>query len=284
MRIVSNLPFIIILAAAISCSKHSPQSTSQVRPRIVDKGYTTPQEYSGYTSLWKDEFEGNAVDLGSWSFETGRGGNGWGNNELQYYTDKNASVEQGYLIITAKKENVADANYSSARMITKGKKNFLFGRIDIRAKLPEGQGIWPALWMLGANIDSVGWPSCGEIDIMELVGHEPSKVYGTMHWGPHYTKHRSKGYWNILTNGKYSDEFHVYSLIWKTDELKVLVDDKEFFTFTAADAAPDEYPFNAPHYLIFNVAVGGNWPGPPDSATKFPQQMIVDYVRVFQPQ
>jgi beta-glucanase (GH16 family) len=283
MRIAGNLPLVIILTA-ISCSKHSPQSSSLVKPHIDDKGYTTPQQYSGYTSLWKDEFEGNAVDPGSWSFETGRGGNGWGNNELQYYTDKNASVEQGYLIITAKKENVADANYSSTRMITKGKKNFLFGRIDIRAKLPEGQGIWPALWMLGANIDSVGWPACGEIDIMELVGHEPSKVYGTMHWGPHYTQHRSKGYWNILASGKYSDEFHVYSLIWKTDEIKVLVDDNEFFAFTAADTAPDEYPFNAPHYLLFNVAVGGNWPGAPDASTKFPQQMIVDYVRVFKPQ
>ncbi len=264
-----------------ACNKHSAQGGSKVA--ISDEGFKTPESYNGYQLVWRDEFD-KEIDKLSWTFEIGRGHNGWGNNELQYYTDQNATVQDGYLIITAKKEDVRGAEYSSTRMITKGKKEFTFGRIDIRAKIPEGQGVWPALWMLGANIDSVGWPASGEIDIMEVVGHEANKVYGTMHWGPHHTQHKSKGNFKILGTGKFSDKFHVYSLLWKPDEINVLVDDEVYFTFTRADAGDDPYPFNSPHYLLFNVAVGGNWPGSPDASTVFPQHMIVDYVRVFQPQ
>jgi beta-glucanase (GH16 family) len=281
---VSRSTTLLVLLASLACNKHTAQGTQQVAEKIEDKGYTSAASYSNYRLVWRDEFEGSVIDESSWTFEIGRGQNGWGNNELQYYTNKNATVQQGYLVITAKKENVADAAYTSTRMITKGKKEFKFGRIDIRAKLPYGQGIWPALWMLGANIDSVGWPASGEIDIMELLGHEPNKSYGTMHWGPHHTQHKSKGNSITLPSGNFSEEFHVFSLDWKADTLRVLVDDKEFFALTAGDVVPDPYPFNAPHYLLFNVAVGGNWPGSPDASTRFPQHMIVDYVRVFQPQ
>lgn len=272
------------IISILSCNKHSAQRTTPAPPTIVDKGYNSPANYDGYRLVWSDEFSGKEIDQNSWVFETGRGGNGWGNNELQYYTRENAETSQGYLVITARKEQLNGAAYTSSRMITKGKKDFRFGRIDIRARIPQGQGIWPALWMLGANVDTIGWPLSGEIDIMEVVGHEANKVYGTMHWGSDSGHHRSKGLWNILSSGKYSDEFHVYSLLWKENEIRVMVDDREYFKLTKNDVDPDPYPFNKPHYLLFNVAVGGNWPGSPDATTVFPQQMIVDYVRVFEPQ
>jgi beta-glucanase (GH16 family) len=165
-------------------------------------------------------------------------------------------------------------------MITKGRKSFLHGRVDIRAKLPEGQGIWPALWMLGDNIDSIGWPACGEIDIMEMIGHQPGTLYGTMHWGD--TAHHSKGNSLVLSSGKFNDEFHVFSLLWELGSIKLLLDNSEYFTLAKNEVAPDRYPFDEPQFFIFNVAVGGNWPGSPDASTVFPQRMIVDYLRVFQ--
>ena len=265
-----------------SCGKQNAQR-GPVEPevRIVDKGYKTPTTYSGYSPQWSDEFSADTIDSTAWSFEIGRGGNGWGNDELQYYTAANAKVRNGFLVITARKESMGGAAYTSSRMITKNKKHFKFARIDIRAKLPSGQGIWPALWMLGANIDTVGWPLCGEIDIMEMVGHEPNKIYGTLHWGSSTGTHRSEGFWTTMPTGKYSDEFHVYSLLWQEDSISIMVDDKPYFRFSPADVEPDTYPFNAPYYLLFNVAVGGTWPGSPDESTVFPQQMVVDYVRVF---
>jgi beta-glucanase (GH16 family) len=167
-------------------------------------------------------------------------------------------------------------------MTTQNKKNIKFGRIDIRAKLPVGKGLWPALWMLGENITSVGWPACGEIDIMELVGTNPSRVHGTMHWKALNGANINKGGSHDLAGGDYSQQFHVYSIVWTQNMIKWYVDDVLFFTGTAADLAGANYPFNANHFLIFNVAVGGNWPGPPDAGTVFPQRMFVDYVRVFQ--
>ena len=167
-------------------------------------------------------------------------------------------------------------------MTTQGKKEFKFGRIDIRAKLPVGKGIWPALWMLGANINTVGWPVCGEIDIMELVGTNPARVHGTMHWKPVSGASINKGGSYDLSSGNFSDRFRVFSIIWEEDKVRWFVDDVLYFTFTKADVGAANYPFNAPQFLIFIVAVGGNWPGPPDASTFFPQRMYVDYVRVFQ--
>jgi len=247
-------------------------------------GYTTPITYPGYTLVWKDEFEGSTLDLNNWNQETGNGSNGWGNNELEYYTNspKNTFLSNGNLIIEARKESINGFNYSSGRMTTQNKKTFTFGRIDIRAKLPTGKGIWPALWMLGTNINIVSWPACGEIDIMELIGTYPGRVYGTMHWKPVTGTNTNKGSEYNLSSGNYSQQFHVFSIIWSQDMIKWLVDDQLFFTGTKADVGSANYPFNAPEFFIFNVAVGGNWPGSPDAGTEFPQRMFVDYVRVFQ--
>jgi hypothetical protein len=249
----------------------------------VANGYMTPLSYSGYSLVWSDEFDGNSLNMNNWTYETGRGNWGWGNNELQFYQDgtKNALVQNGTLIITAKKEAAGNAEYSSARIKTQDKKSFRFGRIDIRARLPKGQGIWPALWMLGSDITQVGWPACGEIDIMELVGHKPNEVFGTAHWGTSApSTYSSKVY--RLAAGDYSDSFHVFSVVWTENKIEWYVNDVKYHTITPANTG-SVYPFNKEHFFIFNVAVGGTWPGNPDTTTRFPQSMEVDYVRVFQP-
>ncbi|MEY4904071.1 MAG: hypothetical protein RLZZ292_1886 [Bacteroidota bacterium] len=247
-------------------------------------GYTTPDNYSGYKLAWADEFNGTKIDLNNWGYDIG--GSGWGNKESQYYTNdaKNSYLKNGKLVIEAIKEKVGGNEYSSARMITKGKKEFMFGRIDIRAKLPFGQGIWPALWMLGANISQVNWPACGEIDIMELLGHDMKTSYGTIHWGnTGDTKSKNtQGVYKLTTAKTFADEFHVFSLDWEKDKLNILVDDNVIFSTTAAKLGANPYPYNNPNFFILNVAVGGEWPGYPNASTTFPQRMEVDYVRVFQ--
>lgn len=244
-------------------------------------GYTTPDSYSGYTLAWSDEFDGNAVNTSNWTYE--QGGNGWGNNELENYTDRrqNSFVSNGNLIIEARRETVGSNDYTSARMVTKNKKVFKYGRIDIRAKLPKTQGIWPALWMLGNNIDAVGWPACGEIDIMELLGQEPSKMYTTLHYGSSAATHQSYGTNYSLTGETFDEKFHVFSVDWKEDSVKMYVDDNQVFACNKSVVGVP-YPFNDDFFFIFNIAVGGNWPGSPDGTTAFPQRMFVDYVRVFQ--
>jgi beta-glucanase (GH16 family) len=247
-------------------------------------GYITPLSYPGYTLAWQDEFNGTILDMTSWNQELGNGSNGWGNNELEFYTNstKNTLVSNGNLVIEARKEAISGFNYSSGRMTTQHKRTFTYGRMDIRAKLPVGKGIWPALWMLGSNITSVSWPACGEIDIMELVGTNPNRSHGTMHWKPVTGSNTSKGAYYDLPSGNFSQEFHVFSIIWSQDQIRWYVDDHLFLTTSKADVGTANYPFNAPQFFIFNVAVGGNWPGPPDNGTAFPQRMFVDYVRVFQ--
>jgi hypothetical protein len=239
-------------------------------------GFTAPESYPGLNLVWNEDFSGKTLNSSVWTNETG--GGGWGNNELQNYTNSsnNTFLSGGFLIIEARKELSGVRDYSSARIISKDKKTFTYGRIDIRAKLPKGQGIWPALWMLGNNISQIGWPACGEIDIMELLGHEPQKVYGTIHWGPQGGSSIHIGGNFSLTNGFFSDSFHVFSLKWEQNQLITLVDNVPFFTGAKSD------PFDKPFFFIMNVAVGGNWPGNPDGTTLFPQRMIVDYIKVFQ--
>lgn len=251
---------------------------------VDNTGYSTPLSYPGYNLVWSDEFSGSNLDLTAWNQEIGNGSGGWGNNELEYYTNslKNVFLSNGNLIIEARKEAISGFNYSSGRMTTQNKKNFKFGRIDIRAKLPVAKGMWPALWMLGANITSVGWPACGEMDIMELVGSSPGRVRSTMHWKSANGTHLSKGADYNSTSGDFSQQFHVFSIVWTQDVIKSYIDDKLYLTTTVADVGVPNYPFNADQFLIFNVAVGGDWPGPPDATTPFPQRMFVDYVRVFQ--
>jgi beta-glucanase (GH16 family) len=244
-------------------------------------GYTTPSSYPGYTLKWNDEFNGSSIDQNNWNYDLGA--SGWGNNELQNYTSQSANsyIANGSLVIEAIKG--PNGNYTSARMITKGKRTFQYGRIDIRAKLPRGQGIWPALWMLGSNIDNVGWPACGEIDIMEYLGHQTSTVHGTAHWGAQgSTSSQSSSSRYDLTSGNFYDMFHVFSIIWEPNKIRWYMDDQLFHTVTTSTTGAAAWRFNQEFFFIFNIAVGGNWPGYPDATTQFPQKMFIDYVRVFQ--
>ncbi len=252
-------------------------------PVSIEDGYVSPSTYEGYSLVWSDEFNGTEVNTQDWTFEIGNGcpnNCGWGNSELEYYRKENAWVTDGTLVIEARKENFNTNAFTSARMITKDKRSFQYGRIDIRALLPEGQGIWPALWMLGNNLPSVGWPKSGEIDIMEMIGGKGREktVHGTLHW--FVTEHAQAGGSYSLTTGTFNDEYHVFSIIWNETTIKWLVNNTPFYSI---NITPDHMTeFHQPHFFIFNLAVGGKWPGNPDASTRFPQQLKVDYIRVFQ--
>ena len=260
------------------------EEEEEEEPIVPGEGYSTPLNYEGYELMWNDEFDGNTVNSENWTFEIGDGCPnicGWGNNELQYYREQNAWVEEGILTIEARKESVGGKRYTSARMKTQGKKSFQYGRIDIRALLPEGQGIWPALWMLGDNITSVGWPACGEIDIMEMIGgnQRENTVHGTLHWD--INGHADAGNDYTLSSGTFADGYHVFSIIWNENTMRWFVNDVEYGVIDISPSHMSE--FHNSFFFIFNIAVGGNWPGNPDNDTVFPQQMKVDYIRVFQP-
>ena len=252
---------------------------------LTEEGYRTSEEQFGYNLSWQDEFDGGVIDENSYNFEMGDGCPnlcGWGNNELQIYTNEpdNAAIENGALVLRATSN--PPGNFESARITTKDKRFFQYGRVDIRAKITRGQGMWPALWMLGQNIDEVGWPACGEVDIMENVGHEAATSHGTAHWGP-----QGRGFSTFLGSEISLDEdlaerFHVFSIVWEQDLIEWYLDETKFFTLTPANARNEAWRFNNEFFFIFNVAVGGNWPGPPDATTEFPQQMEIDYIRVFQ--
>jgi len=241
--------------------------------------------------VWSDEFDGptgSAVDLSKWSFDIG--GNGWGNNELETYTSRTANSELvgGQLAIRALKETFAGPdkitrNYTSARLLTKNKFSQAYGRFEARIKISYGQGIWPAFWMLGDNIDTVHWPTCGEIDIMENIGKEPSRIHGTLH-GPGYSAGSGITAPYALPNGqKFSDDFHTFAVEWEPKVIRFYVDGVLYKKRTPADLpAGRSWVFDRPFFIILNVAVGGSWPGNPDTTTIFPQQMLVDYVRVYQ--
>ena len=240
--------------------------------------------------VWSDEFNGptgSAVDSTKWSFDLG--GNGWGNNELETYTSRtaNAHLQDSSLVIKAIKETYTGPdnitrNYTSARLLTKHKFSEAYGRFEARIKIPFGQGIWPAFWMLGDSIDTVHWPNCGEIDIMENIGREPSVVHGTFH-GPGYSGGNGIGAAFTLTGGKkFSDDFHTFAVEWEPNVVRYYVDGLLYQTRTPADLPPGKtWVFDHPFFIILNVAVGGSWPGNPDATTVFPQQMLVDYVRVY---
>lgn len=249
---------------------------------IPTAGESSPKSYNGMKLVWEDEFEGTSLNSENWSHETGTGQNGWGNNELQYYRPQNTTLKDGFLVITARKESFQGRDYTSSRIMTKDKKQFRYGRIDIRAVLPKGQGMWPALWMLGSNFETVSWPACGEIDIMEMIGGagRENTVHGTVHW-QHDGSHAEFGGKYVLHSGTLADKFHVYSIIWDAQSIRWLIDNKEFHVIDTTPAQLDE--FRRSFFFIFNVAVGGNWPGSPNATTIFPQHMVVDYIRVFQP-
>lgn len=246
---------------------------------------TSPTSYPGMTLAWSDEFEGTSLKSQLWNHDIG--GWGWGNNESQYYRPDNTSIQEGHLVITAKEEAFGGKSYTSSRIKTEGSRTFTYGRVDIRAALPRGQGIWPALWALGENFADVGWPYSGEIDIMEMIGGQgrEAEVHGTVHWnrgglGAPYS-HTYIGGKTRKAVGDFADGFNVFSLVRTEDQIEWYVNDELYYSFAINDSA-DLAPFRKPFFLIFNIAVGGNWPGYPDASTQFPQQLVVDYVRVFQ--
>lgn len=244
-----------------------------------------------WTLVWSDEFDGAAgspIDSTKWTAEVG--GHGWGNNELEYYTARteNASMDgQGSLAITAREENPGDyschygeCRFTSARLITLDKFEFTYGRVEARIQVPRGQGIWPAFWMLGANFGTVGWPACGEIDIMENIGREPNMVYGTIH-GPGYSGAEGFG-GSLRSETALADGFHVFAIDWDPDVIRWYLDGEMYHTATPNDLRGDRWVFDHEFFILLNVAVGGYWPGMPDDTTEFPQTMLVDYVRVYE--
>lgn len=245
---------------------------------------------AGWKLVWSDELDGpgaSAVDATKWSFDLG--GNGWGNDELETYTSRteNAHLKGGFLVIKAIKgpftgpDNIT-RDYTSARLLTKNKFSQAYGRFEARIKIPYGQGIWPAFWLLGDNIDTAHWPNCGEIDIMENIGREPFIIHGTFH-GPGYSGGSGVGAAYTLPNSqKFSDDFHTFAVEWEPKVIRFYVDGSLYKTRTPADLpAGSSWVFDHPFFIILNVAVGGGWPGNPDTTTVFPQQMLVDYVRVY---
>ncbi len=244
----------------------------------------------GWTLVWSDEFnapDNSPVDLSKWVPETG--GNGWGNQELEYYTTRpeNAFQQGGNLVIKVLQEKYTGADgvtrdYTSARLKTFGKFSQKYGRFEARIKIPKGQGIWPAFWMLGDDIHKLGWPKCGEIDIMENIGKEPATVHGTIH-GPGYSGDKGIGSPYSLPQDKhFADDFHIYAVEWEPKAIRFYVDDYLYGTRTPAELpSGTKWVYNHPFFLLLNVAVGGGWPGTPDATTEFPQSMLVDYVRVY---
>lgn len=241
------------------------------------------QTVVNFTQLvMQDEFNVDGQPNPSlWNYDIGRGQNGWGNNELQFYSDraKNVTVKDGNLVITADKENFSGAQYTSARLLTKGKFDQKYGRFEARLQLPWGQGIWPAFWMLGADIDTNTWPGCGEIDIMEIRGQNPTVLLGTVH-GPGYSGGQSISKSYTLKNDRFDTGFHIFGIEWGPEYINFYVDNVLYNQIKPSDL-PGPWVFNKPFFIIMNIAVGGNFVGSPNSETVFPQTMLVDYVRVY---
>ncbi|QQL44103.1 glycoside hydrolase family 16 protein [Sulfuriroseicoccus oceanibius] len=250
--------------------------------------FVLANEASQWRLVWSDEFDGPELDFSKWAVE--ENGHGGGNQELQYYLDrkKNVRTENGYLVIQANREKVNVAgvqrDFTSGRIRTKRRAAWQYGRFEVRARLPKGQGIWPAIWMLPEDERYGGWAASGEIDIVETVGHQPDKVHGTLHFGDKWPNNRHSGSHFSVPNGDFSKQFHVFSLEWEPTEMRWYVDGELYQTINKWDstAAPYPAPFDQPFHLIINLAVGGNWPGVPNATTPFPALMRVDYVRVYQ--
>lgn len=239
--------------------------------------------------VWADEFDGSQVDSDNWVFQLGDGSevglpSGWGNNERQYYQRENATVADGVLTITARAESISGFSYTSARLRTAGLADWRYGRFEMRARLPIGKGIWPAFWMLPAEEAYGGWAASGEIDIMEYIGSEPSRVFGTLHYGQPWPNNSFSGREYDLSGETFADDFHVFAIEWQPGEIRWYVDDLHYATQTDwfSSGGPYPAPFDRSFYLLLNLAVGGNLPGAPDSTTEFPQELVVDYVRVYQ--
>lgn len=284
MRLLPLTAILSILSLSFCAQKEAPSSITPPDPVTPTTPTTPPATDTVKKLVWSDEFNsGSRPDTTKWVYNIGTGSNGWGNNEAQYYTgdSTNARIENGNLIIEARKEIKGGKSYTSARMITQGKASWTYGRFEIRAKLPKGVGTWPAIWMLGNNITTVGWPTCGEIDIMEHVGKEQDMVL--------WSTHSKLNNWSLGTQKTnksiiegVSTDFHIYKMEWSKDYIQFFVDGKLYYTSPNEGKGSDYYPFNAPQFLLLNLAIGGNLGGPTINDAIFPCRMEVDYVRVYQ--
>lgn len=272
-----------LLLLVFFCSFY--QIKAQLKTKINHGHTKTKRVKSTQLKLvWSDEFNYSGLpDSTKWGYDVG--GDGWGNNEAQFYTKadiNNAVVGNGYLSIIAHKEKREGKEYTSARMVTKGKKDWNFGRVNIRAKLPKGRGTWPAGWMLGSNINTVGWPQCGEVDILEHVGYDPDTVVGSIHSTSYNHIKGTQKTKRIFIKNPYT-EFHVYACEWDTNKMVFFLDGTPYLTVQNEHKTEKEWPFNNPMYVLLNVAVGGNWGGTKGiDESIFPVRMEVDYVRVYQ--
>jgi beta-glucanase (GH16 family) len=281
----SALSTTTVLACCLSCGCSADRLPIPTAP--------PPPSPVGWTLVWSDEFsspDGSAPDPAKWTYDTG--GKGWGNKELECYTNRlqNAQINSGNLVITAHQENApfvcsdgATNNYTSARLKTQGLFSQAYGRFEARIKIPAGQGMWPAFWMLGKDITTAGWPTCGEIDIMENIGKEPATVHGSLH-GPSTTTRTSDAtsIFTLPAGQAFADDFHLFAIEWEPGVVRFYVDSNLYATFTESQwPAGGTWVFDHPFFIILNLAVGGNWPGSPDSTTVFPQHLLVDYVRVY---
>lgn len=258
---------ILIACSSIGCSTSETQTVTNFN-----------------TIVMQDDFDiDGAPNSSIWTYDIGIGSSGWGNNELQYYTNRseNVIVENGLLKITANQEDFEGSSYTSARIKTQGLFVQKYGRFEARIKLPWGQGMWPAFWLLGENIETVSWPNCGEIDIMEYKGQEPTIMHGTVH-GPGYSGANGVGKSYNLLNDRFDTDFHVFGIEWDTDYINFYVDDVLYNQITPADVSGD-WVYDQPFFIIMNLAVGGNYVGNPNENTVFPQTMEVDYVKVYAP-
>jgi beta-glucanase (GH16 family) len=251
--------------------------------------YSPSGPNGNWVLTWDDEFtgpNGSSPDLAKWVMESG--GNGWGNEELEYYTPrpKNLRLENGNLEVEAIKEEFKGPDgvtrrYSSGRITSQGRFSQVYGRFEARIRIPSGQGVWPAFWLLGDNFSSIGWPGCGEIDIMESVDVEKSKIRGSLH-GPGYSATESVTSRYTLPQGRFSDGFHIFAVEWEPQVIRYYADDELYATTTPADLPKGaRWVYDHPFFIVLNLAVGGNLPATPDTATEFPQRMLVDYVRVY---
>lgn len=264
--ITKGLGLITLCFVVISCSSDETQTVTTLDQLVM-----------------QDEFDiDGALNSELWTYNIGTGNNGWGNNELQYYTDRpeNIVAENGMLKITARQESFEGSSYTSARILTQGKFEQKYGRFEARMQLPWGQGMWPAFWLLGSNIDEVSWPNCGEIDIMENRGSEPTLVSSALH-GPGYSGGNPilKAY--ELVDSRFDNEFHIFGIEWAPNYINFYVDDVLYNQITPSDA-PGDWVFDQPFFIIINLAVGGNFGGPPNENTVFPQSLLVDYIRVYE--
>ncbi len=278
---MKKLLFLICLFGIYSCGGDGEDTPEEPKSIIPTEGADSPLSYPNMSLVWQDEFNGTSLNASNWTYEIGTGNSGWGNNELQYYTSENTSILEGNLVITAKRETRNNSSYTSSRIVTQGKHDFQYGRVDVRASLPKGQGMWPAVWMLGSNFSTLGWPACGEIDIMEMIGGvgRENTVHGTVHWS-NAGSHAEFGGSRTLSSGTFHDVYHVFSIVWNENSITWLVDNVQYHVIDTSPAELDEFRNN--FFFIMNLAVGGNWPGSPDATTIFPQHLIVDYIRIFQ--